>query len=126
MKSICLEIRDSMTFIPVMATSTDAFNEERDCFGSLVLPSTRERIIAQSYLLRRSGYPSDGSVVIVTDLNNPRRSSNDPYEWNDRTMQVSHKYIQENWSQLNNGDVIDVEFILGETTVKKVSERFET
>jgi hypothetical protein len=125
MRTICLEIRDSMTFIPVMATSTDAFNEERDCFGSLVLPSTRERIITQSYLLRRSGYSSDGSTIIVVNLNDCR-ASNDPYGWgNARTMQIAHAYIEEHWSELNNGDVIDVEFILGETTEKKVSERFE-
>jgi hypothetical protein len=48
----------------------------------------------------------------------------DPHNWNDRTKQVSHKWIQDNWDDINDGDVIDVEFILGESTVKKTSERF--
>ena len=37
-------------------------------------------------------------------------------------MVTCHTHIVENWAKLNDGDVIDIEFILGETKVKKVSE----
>lgn len=50
------------------------------------------------------------------------RCAYDPYDWGDRTMTVAHQYIESNFDQLNNGDVVDVEFILGETSVPKRSE----
>jgi hypothetical protein len=40
-------------------------------------------------------------------------------------MREAHKYIAKNWGSLNNGDVIDIEYILGETTSPKVTERFD-
>lgn len=111
MKTLLLEIRDRMTFIPVVAMDTDpghgAFYEER------------------RWLLRRAGYSQDGSTIILVNLNDCR-ASNDPYGWpGSRTMQVAHHHIEQNWAKLEDGDVIDVEFIMGDTTQKKKSERFE-
>jgi len=40
-------------------------------------------------------------------------------------MTVAHAYIEKNFHNLNSGDVIDVEFILGETDKPKTSERFD-
>jgi hypothetical protein len=117
MRTICLEIRDSATFIPVMATDTSPWT------GSHVIV---EELRGRQYLLRRAGYASAGSTIILLNLDDCR-ASNDPYDWgNSRTMTTAHEYIENNWDELKDGDVIDVEFILGETTVKKVSERFES
>jgi hypothetical protein len=100
----CFEVRDSMTFIPVLAVNTAP-----SCEG-------------QRYLLRRSGYSPDASTVILVNLNDAK-ARNDPYEWgNSRTMSAAHIYIEERFAELNDGDVIDVEFILGETTAPKESE----
>ena len=54
--------------------------------------------------------------------------TNDPYEWSDlgmglRTMQVAHNYIIEHYSGLSDGDVVDVEYVLGERLSPKISER---
>ena len=38
-------------------------------------------------------------------------------------MQAAHQFIESNWSKLKDGDVIDVEFIVGETDRPKISER---
>jgi hypothetical protein len=38
------------------------------------------------------------------------------------TKPQAHQYIEQHWRELKDGDVIDVEFILGETDVKKTSE----
>lgn len=115
MRAICLEVRDRMTFIPVMAIDTDP-EQAND-------PELYEQ---RRYLLRSAGYSKDGSTIILVNLNDCR-ASNDPYNWNgSRTMAVAHEYIEQNWVNLKDGDVIDVEFILGETTEKKISERFET
>lgn len=100
-----LEILDSMTFIPVVAINTDPENE------------------GQRYLLRRAGYGPDGRTIILVNLNDCR-ASNDPYGWpNSRTMRVAHAYIEQNFDSLSDGDVIDVEFILGESDTAKKSER---
>jgi hypothetical protein len=36
---------------------------------------------------------------------------------------VAHEWIIEHWAELGDGDVVDVQHILGETATKKVSER---
>jgi uncharacterized GH25 family protein len=50
-------------------------------------------------------------------------ATNDPSLWSDRTFAVAHKWIIAHWWDIHPGDVIDVEFILGETKEKKKSER---
>lgn len=102
-----LEIRDRMTFLPVYAISTEPSNA------------------GQSYLLRRVGF-NTGDAIILSRLNGESPSSADAYFWNDRTMQAAHLYIDSNWNDLKDGDVVDIEFILGETIEKKISERDES
>lgn len=111
MKTKALEIRDRMTFIPAMAV--DMNPDAMDIEGR------------QRYLLRRCGYKCDGSpnVVVARLDGDGRHAFNDPYDHTDRTWRVAHGYIIEHWDELQDGDVIDVEFILGETTTKKISER---
>lgn len=105
-----LEVRDRATFLPVYAMSS--------------VPSNN----SQGYLLRRCGFNTGAFVkhpsIIVSRLNGETPSSADAYFWNDRTMQTAHLYIEQHFDELNDGDVIDVEFILNETTEKKQSERF--
>ena len=113
----CLELRDSMTFIPVICIRPVPENE------------------AQRYLLRRDGYRGDAGerCIIMIDAQG-RGVAYDPYDWprDPRTKPHAHAYIEEHWSELRDGakqasrndiDVIDVEFILGETTAPKRSER---
>ena len=102
-----LELRDSGTFIPILAVDMNPGNE------------------AERYLLRRCGYPCDGEPnIIVTRLDGNGKATNDPYAWGGRTYPVAHDWIIKNWRQLMDGDVVDVEFILGEKPEKKISERF--
>ncbi len=103
------EIRDRATFMPMFAFTT-----------SSDLPG-------QSYLLNRAGYSPDSDIVMFGYLGQSGMPAcYDPYDWNDRTKKVSHDYIQKHWHELKNGDVIDVEFILGESNEKKISERHES
>lgn len=106
MKVKLLEIRDRATFLPVFALSAEASNLE------------------QLYLLRRCGFDVHGKEIIIARLNGEGNSSADAYHWNDRTMQTAHLYIREHFAELKDGDVIDVSYILGETSQPKVSERF--
>ena len=106
----CLEIRDAGTFIPVICIRPVPGND------------------AQRWLLRRDGYAGsdDEQCIIMIDAQ-CRGVAYDPYEWRDaRTKRNAHCYIQLQWEKLTDGDVIDVEFILGEKTMAKVSERTAT
>lgn len=104
-----LEIRDKATFIPVICVRPVANND------------------AQRYLLRRDGYRADENEYCVIMIDAQCRGvAYDPYDWKDRrTKGTAHDYIKANWEALSDGDVVDVEFILGETQTKKVSERTE-
>ena len=106
MKAKALEIRDEGMFIPALAVD---MNPTQD---------------SQRYLLRRCGYACDGRPnVILTRLDGSGKATNDPYEWGGRTYPVAHNYIIDHWAELADGDVVDVQFILGETQTPKVSER---
>ena len=80
---------------------------------------------AQRYLLRRDGYQGDLSEpCVIMIIAQCRGVAYDCYDWKDPTHKVAHNYITEHWGKLLDGDVIDVQFILGETSERKVSERF--
>lgn len=107
METKILEIRDRSTFIPMLAVKMVAENE------------------AQGFLLRSAGYSPNAPYCILMMPALGGECRHDPYDWNDRTFMVVHGYIEENFDKLNNGDVIDVEFILGEAKEPKVSQRTE-
>ena len=110
LKTKMFEIRDRCTFIPVMATR-------------MVGPHEAER-----YLLERAGYgqDEDNALIVTTRIEGNLQSCYSDYQWQDldqRTMPTAHNYIFKHWAELESGDVVDVEFILGETSMKKESER---
>jgi hypothetical protein len=105
------EIRDRATFIPVIAVKLEPACE-------------RDR-----YLLSRAGYGvsslKQSEYVLLAQINGGfGRVSSDPHDWGSsaRTYQVAHDYIIKHFDALESGAVIDVEFILGETTEAKLSE----
>lgn len=105
----CLEVRDAATFLPVICVRPVPENE------------------GQRYLLRRDGYRGDETerCVILIDAQCRRGAQYDPYNWPGpvSTHQVAHAYIEAHWAELSDGDVVDVEFILGRTQAPKRSER---
>jgi hypothetical protein len=119
MQAKALEIRDDGTFIPALAVDMNP-----SAPNGPYSPNA-EILRAQQYLLRRCGYACDGRPnILVTHLDgNGSPATNDPYHWGGRTWPVAHDYIIKNWDRLKDGDVVDVEFILGETKAPKVSER---
>lgn len=106
METKIIEVRDSATFIPVLCVNMNSYDA------------------TERYFLRRCGYPLDGEPnILLTRLSADGPANNDPYSWGGRTYPVAHDYIITHWSELQSGDVVDVEFILGETAHKKSSER---
>jgi hypothetical protein len=114
------EIRDKGTFIPALAVR---------CEPSFILQGGQQQDdIVEKYLLRRAGYNYPWDLIILTRLECGGAGSQatyDPFAWGNRTMHIAHKFIQENWGQLESGAVICVESILGERDKPKVSERVE-
>lgn len=106
-----IEIRDAATFIPALAVRLDPYNE-------------RDR-----YLLARAGFGTDpktqGEYIILVYLTNAR-CEHDPMGWGNlsRTMQIAHRHIIKQFDNLEHGEVVDVQYILGETNKPKVSEQY--
>lgn len=102
-----LEIRDRSTFIVAMAVKIEPqFEDGR-------------------YLLSRAGYgktvAEQSKYIFLCRLpDSPCLSS--PQDWGGRTMPTAHKYIYDNWDDIKTGQVIDVEYILGEKSKPKLSE----
>ncbi len=106
------ELRDRNTFIPVVAVCC--------AIDSNVIAMTE----ADRYLLRRAGYGRGDDCILFTRLDAHNAKANyDPYAWGDRTFHVAHLHAYVHWHDLKSGDVLDVEYLLGETTEPKQSER---
>ncbi len=97
-----LEIRDDGTTIPAMAIEVSG---------------------ADGWLMRRAGFGEQACIYLV--MLATQQCSYDPYGWTGkgRTMRIAHNHIREEWRYLTSGDVVDVEFIQGETAAPKVSEQ---
>lgn len=102
------EIRDEATCIPVMAVKMVANN------------------MGEDWLLRRGGFNLAGGFMPVQLTWLIRGESHfDPFRWGNtgvRTIKTAHQYITDNFDQLVTGAVIDVQFILGETSKPKISD----
>lgn len=109
MKTKLFELRDRGTFVPVLCIKVESGNE------------------SERYLLRRSGYELPSDLIIMTGLTGGNeKSTYNPHDWGgNRTRHYAHKYIQKHWEELESGQVVDVEFIHGETAAPKISERLE-
>ena len=109
-----VEVRDRGTFIPCLAVKMvpveypDAASEP------------------ERYLLRRAGYGFVNPCVVLCRMDAigvDRNATYDPFAWGERTLPVAHQYIADNFDRLESGAVVDVEWILKETTEPKKSER---
>lgn len=110
METKIFEIRDKAAFIPMIAIWLNPTNE------------------ADRYVLARAGYgrrPDQqrhyvllGRIAGGEDL----RFNCEPEIWGGRTLPVAHAFIRDTWKLLESGQVIDVEFILGEKLEPKKSE----
>lgn len=106
MKYKFFEIRDSATTIAALALE----------FKTYEAWITRDKSI-----LEHAGYRDTNILLMrLTD----REAHISPYSWLGvaRTMPTAHGYIIDHWKLLKSGDVIDVEFILGETDEPKEPE----
>jgi hypothetical protein len=105
-----IEVRDKATFIPMLAIRLDPGNE------------------ADRYLLSRAGYgisaeDQAGYILLARISGGEGEIHCDPFDWNAaRTVPEAHRWLIKHFDEIESGAVVDVEFILKETTQPKVSE----
>ena len=93
------KVLDVGRHIPVMCVKVNAGEDDRQ--------------------LRRAGFGLGVDYWILTNLIT-MTTQYDKYAWKDRrTIFEAHRYIQESWDQLGTGDVIDTEFLRGESSKPK-------
>ena len=110
------EVRDVATMVPMMAVRL------------------QHRGAPEAFLLRRAGYAAEQidplassdvePYVILVNLVGSE-AQYDPYRWRGsaRTFGTVHMHIIEHWRELQSGQVLDVQYILKETSAPKESER---
>lgn len=76
---------------------------------------------AQRAVLRHAGY-GDSDYVILIGAHDCEGSYNPYKQPGNRTRRAAHIWIKEHFDELRDGDVVDVQFILGERPTKKTSE----
>ncbi len=123
MKTKILEIRDEGTMIPVLCI--DMNPTQWEIADGAARQNPDKYLVQRWYMHERCGFPCDGRPnIMMTHLGlDGGPATNDPIAWGGRTRPVAHAYIIENWPKLSDGDVIDVEYILGERATPKISER---
>jgi hypothetical protein len=104
-----VEIRDRCKFIPA--------------FAIRMLPSDEFEL----FLFKQAGYGLFNPCIMLISIEEPWLSNRSSDEWinSPRTMPIAHKWIEDNFDKINNGDVIDIEFILGEKDAKSLNSFIE-
>lgn len=105
MRQKLIEIRDRGTCITAIAIKTKATTWFEEPF------------------LQRGGW-GPGNVILVK-CNGEAKACYDPFEWRadgSRTMFEAHRYIEQHFGELQDFDIVDVPFILGETDTKVTSD----
>ena len=107
MISKLLEIRDEGTKISALAIKLGNETSEEE-----------------NEILRHAGWGDnpkdrwDHRYVLLLQLDGGiREAHNDPFQWRDgsRTMFNAHLFIKDHFDELNTGDIVDVQYLLGET-----------
>lgn len=114
METKLFEVRDRMTFLPVICVKLQPGNE------------------ADGYLLAMTGYgllPKTQRQYILMGKLQTGDLKNCPQDHGGypgvRTLPIAHQHIEKHWDELTSGDVIDVEFILGEMAAPKIAQRLK-
>lgn len=114
-----IEVRDDGTTMPCMVTAI--------CVNATMTE-------AENWLVRRGGW-GEGQVGLYFATLCPDANAyaiglpGHPYihTWsrgqNSRTLTVAWEWVQVHWDEVKSGDLIDVEFLLGERKTPKLSDR---
>ncbi len=106
MRTKMFEVRDKGALIPVLATKMCSDEE------------------GERWLLSRAGFRNAYlPLILVTKLIGPDAHYDSASWGNGRTMRKAHEYIEKHFDSLASGQVIDIEFLMNETSLPKIPER---
>lgn len=94
------EVRDYATTIPMCAIAVE-----------VSAGPSREHAI-----LRRAGWNQERGIYMFHLGQDGGKVCYDCYTWGDRTRKVVHAHLCREWDNLQDGQLLDVRVILGETT----------
>jgi hypothetical protein len=114
METKLFEVRDRITFLPVIAIKLEPGNEPDRYLLAMVGYGLRAQKQSQYILM---GKLQTGKLKCT-----PSSHAGYPAV---RTLPMAHHHVLKHWDELTSGDVIDVEFILGEVPAPKISQRVE-
>lgn len=100
---------------------------DRDTLTPVIALRLGGQTAQERWLLTRGGF---GASLLLQELytymipltGNYDRCHFDPLQWGDRTLKQAHLHIASSFDSLQSGQVIDVEYLLGETNKPKTSE----
>lgn len=96
------EIRDNSAFIPVVAVDLHPTTD-----NETIKPIEQALVSASAY--------NPITTILLTTLSSELRTEHDPSNWHNRTLETAHHYILSYWEGLDSGQVINVEFIEGDS-----------
>lgn len=114
MTSIVLEIRDRATLIPVIAINLFHHKDE------LELQNYGETYAEEAMALHAGFSPTSLCSTIIVRLD-PVAALADVYNEPNLRLRKGYRYIQEHFTELTSGDVVDIEYISNETSSPKPS-----
>lgn len=97
------EVRDRATMIPVLAIKLYGGN------------------FNQQKLLHHAGYHPNETYILLLHLVS-FKFHYDSHAWGDRTLGNAHHFIEKNFDSMVDGQVVDIEYILQETSEPKKSD----
>jgi len=74
------------------------------------------------WILNRAGRSAKHTQILLMDLVSGA-SSWEPGNWTDRETTITHVHLLSNWKSIKSGDVIDIQYILGERKTIRLSEQ---
>jgi hypothetical protein len=131
METKLIEVRDAATCIVMAAIKMEPFKDNalnkypilwRDKSGTVSTMHARE-----TWMLSHAGYGFENPLILFFRIDQPSKWKWSSMDWDpnlDRTFAVTHRYLEDHWDEVKHGDVIDAQFILGETAVQKRTDQF--
>ena len=106
------EVRDRGTCVPMLVVKLDSEDGQ------------------EAWLLRRAGFHGADPLVLLCKVSGGSghyACTADPFDWGsrDRTYSSTHRWLAQHFDEVEPGQVVDVEVVLGEKVEPKVSERWE-
>ena len=120
-KGKLFEVRDVGTNISVLAVAIPLTGIVRGDYCMVITEEKRQQLMA---IMGNAGWHGAGIIHYVVHMS-AQKCAYDAFEWGstNRTMFTAHSHIAKHWETLESGDVIDVQYILGESAQPKRPDR---